>query len=89
MPRDYKVFVHLECLDSLPRSGKARQTLDRFIRDLAHSAHTGGDFVVVDPETTRRFEVSLVAGHAVTWWIDGPVDEVKIVDIRVVPLERR
>jgi hypothetical protein len=84
MPKAYNVFVNFECLESLPRAGRYRQALVRFIRGLGEIAHLGGDFQVVDPASARRFEVSIVSGFAVTWWIDGPAYEVKVVDIRTV-----
>lgn len=39
---------------------------------------------MTDPESSRRFEVTHVAGFAVTWWIDGPVYEVKVVDVHAI-----
>lgn len=84
MPRDYRVFVHLESLDALPRSGERRAAVIRFFRILGSIAHLGGDYQVVDPQSHRRLEVTHVAGYAVTWWIDGPVYEVKVVDVQPI-----
>ena len=55
-----------------------------YIKMLTNIAHFGGDFQVMDPETSRSFEVTTVAGFAVTWWIDHPVCEIKIVDLRPI-----
>ena len=44
----------------------------------------GGDFQVVDPDTRREFEVSVIDGFIVTWWLDHPVKRVVVVDIRNV-----
>lgn len=82
MARDYRVFVHLEALDSLPKTGKRRTALIGFLSILGDIAHLGGDYTRKDPETGRPFNVSEVAGYAVTWWIDAPVYEVKVVDIQ-------
>lgn len=84
MPRDYRVFVNQECLDALPLSGKRREAVIQFFRGLGSIVHRGGDFQMIDPESSRRFEVSHVAGFAVTWWIDGPVYEVKVVDVQAI-----
>jgi hypothetical protein len=81
MPRDYRVFVNFECLEALPRFGKRREAVIHFFKVLGSVAHLGGDFQIKDPVSSRRFEVTYVSGFAVTWWIDGPVNEVKIGDV--------
>ena len=82
MPGEYQVVVVLEALEVLPQSGKRRKSVLDFLRGLKDFAFLGGDFQVKDPMTLRSFEVSLVAGYAVTWWIDIPVHQVMVVDIR-------
>lgn len=83
MPQlDYAVCIHLEALEVLPKSGKRREQVIDFIRHLGPIAHLGGDFQTTDPESGRPMEVTEVGGYALTWWIDGPVREVKVVDIR-------
>lgn len=82
MPLDYTVVVVLEALDALPRTGKRRSSVLEFLRGLQNDAFLGGDFQLKDPETLRVVEVSLVAGYAITWWIDDPVSNVMVVDIR-------
>lgn len=78
----YRVLIDLDALTSLPRSGKRRSTVLGMLEGLSDNADLGGDFEISDPETTRPFQVSCVAGFAITWWIDHPVLEVKIIDIR-------
>ena len=82
MPRDYRVLIDFEVLEALPRSGRRRNDLVTFLRSLGSFAHEGGDFQLKDPQTLRTFEVSVLCGFAVTWWIDAPVNEVKVIDIR-------
>jgi len=82
MPIDYTVVVALEALDILPRTGKRRSSVLEFLRGLQNDAVLGGDFQLKDPETLRVVEVSLVSGYAITWWIDDPVSNVMVVDIR-------
>ncbi len=81
MARDYRVYVHFEALEVLPRTGKRRTAVVSFLQILGKIAHLGGDYSRTDPETARPYEVTEVAGFAVTWWIDAPADEVKVVDI--------
>ncbi|MCH7226428.1 hypothetical protein [Haloferula sp. A504] len=81
MARDYKVYAHVDALGLLPRTGRRRAAVLGFLQVLGKIAHLGGDYRRTDPETGRPYEVTEVAGFAVTWWIDAPVGEVKVVDI--------
>ena len=81
MAKEYRVFVHLKALDTLPGSGKRRAAVVAHLQILGQIAHLGGDYTIIDPETRRPFNVTEVAGYAITWWIDVPVGEVKVVDI--------
>ncbi len=82
MEKDYRVLIDFEALEFLPRSGKRRVIVLSFLRELGGFAHLGGDFQMKDPESQRIYEVSVVGGFAITWWIDGPVNSVNVVDIR-------
>jgi hypothetical protein len=81
----YRVLIDLDALVSLPRSGRRRGAVLGMLARLSENADLGGDFEINDPETSRPFQVSCVAGFAITWWIDHPVLEVKIIDIREAP----
>lgn len=78
----YRVLIDLEALASLPRTGKRRGAVLKMLAGLSDNADQGGDFEITDPETSRPFQVSCVAGFAITWWIDYPALEVKVIDIR-------
>lgn len=82
MAGNYRVLLDIEAIEALPKSGHRRQSVLSFIKGLSQFAHLGGDFEVSDPEARRSFQVTTVAGFAITWWIDAPVSEVKVVDIR-------
>lgn len=82
MAANYQVYINSEVIQALPKSGKRRERLLHFITDLQNIAVEGGDFTLIDPETNRPFQVSILVGFAITWWIDEPVREVKIVDLR-------
>lgn len=82
MPKEYRVVIDFEALNALPKSGRRRDEVVEFLRGLGGFAHLGGDFQLTDPETRRDFEVTVLRGFAITWWIDAPVNEVKVVDIR-------
>ena len=48
---------------------------------LGTALNQDGDFEEIDPNTGRRLRAALVGRHALYWWVDGPVNEVKVVDI--------
>ena len=79
MARDSNVVLDIDALDSLPKSGIRREIVLSLIRDLSWSSHLGGD---ISFKAERLYEVSIVAGFAVTWWVDAPVNEIRVVDIR-------
>lgn len=82
MAHDYNVVINIDALDSLPMSGKRRHLVLSYIRGLAWSAHIRGDIHFEDDHSERPYEVSIVAGFAITWWVDAPVNDVRVVDIR-------
>jgi len=82
MARNYRVLLGIEAIEVLPKSGRRRQSVLSFVKGLSQFAHLGGDFEVSDPATQRTFQVTAVAGFAITWWTDDAVNEVKVVDIR-------
>jgi hypothetical protein len=84
MAADYRVLIDLACLDQLPQSGRRRDDVIAYCKDLISLHHLGGDFQVVDPDSRREFEVSVIDGFIVTWWVDHPVKRVVVVDVRRV-----
>ena len=82
MSRNYHVVLNIDAIESLPKSGKRRELVLSFIRDLSWTSHTGGDITFDDQLTRRPYELNVVAGFAITWWIDAPVNEIRVVDIR-------
>ena len=67
MRDDYRVFVHTEALDVLPKSGRRRETVIAFLRDLGHRWSLGGDYKEEEPQTGRSVNVTEIMGFAVTW----------------------
>ena len=82
MPPDYRVAIDLEALENLPKSGSRRQQVLLFLRGLSSLAHLGGDIQFEDAIAMRPYQVSVVAGFAITWWIDTPVNHVRVVDVQ-------
>lgn len=79
--RPYAVYINEAALVSAPRRGWQRETVMNFIRSLAGSPNTVGDFSEKDT-TNRVVQVKVVGRHAITFWADHAVCEVKITHIQ-------
>lgn len=52
----------------------------KFLRRLADDPYTVGDFKDSD-EIGRPLEVKLVGPHAITYWADHAVKEIKVINV--------
>jgi hypothetical protein len=77
----YKVYLHLDLLDTFPKRGRQRALIMRFIRSLAANPFALGDFTDQDA-TLRTRQIKIVGEYAVTYWVDDPVKTVMVVDVR-------
>ena len=77
----YRVFIHLDLLDLMPKNGVQRRRIMDFIRTLRDHPHAPGDFTDKDASLRIR-EVKLVGDYAITYWVDSPVKTVMIADVR-------
>ena len=82
MARDYKIIIDLDAVESLPKSGRRREEIVAYLRWLSRAAKTQGDIRFRDEISQRTYEVSLVAGFSITWWLDAPIESIKVIDIR-------
>jgi hypothetical protein len=69
-------FAYLEAIDDAER-----QRLIAWMERLPNQPDVRGDFQERSGDG-REWEVSVVAVHAIIWWVDGPVREIKVVAIR-------
>lgn len=81
MAENYQLFVHAKSLASLPKSGKNRESVIAFLDYLEGNHHLGSEIQEFDPSSGRTFFVSIISGYSITWWVDSPVREVKVVRI--------
>jgi hypothetical protein len=58
-----------------------RERIVRWMERLISNPYQDGDFLEVDPKTGRKLRATLIGRYALYWWFDGPVNEVKVVDI--------
>jgi mRNA-degrading endonuclease RelE of RelBE toxin-antitoxin system len=78
---NYRVYLHLDLLEALPkRSAQKRRVLD-FIRSLEQDPSAPGDFTDKDA-TLRVRQIKIIGDYAITYWADHPVKAVMIVDIQ-------
>jgi len=77
---DFRVLIDLACLESIPKT-KRRELVLQSCRDIGVLHCERGDIQMKDPQTHREFEVTVVAGYAITWWVDDPSKTGVIVDI--------
>lgn len=79
--KPYRVFLHLDLVESLPARGRQRSLIMNFVRLLASEPQTLGDFLSQD-ESQRMRQVKIVGDYAVTYWVDEPVKTVMIVGVK-------
>ena len=82
MGRPYHIWLHRAAYEYLESLGLAeRQTLFVWLERIGSHPDRSGDFVE-KAEDGRDWQVAILGLHAVVWWVDGPVREIKIVAIR-------
>jgi hypothetical protein len=75
--RPYAVFIHEHAIANAPRSGAQREAVMKFIRSLAENPNAAGDFTEKD-SSGRTVQVKVIGRHAITFWADHAVSEVKV-----------
>ena len=82
MPAPYQVWLRQPCLDYLATLRiQDRQRLLSWLESIAMDVSRIGDFATSGADG-RDWQVAVLGSHAVIWWVDHPVCEVKIVAIR-------
>lgn len=82
MIEPYEVFLRteaIEALGALPLT--ARRRISMFIDSLASAPTSVGDYSLKD-KSGRIIEIKVIGTHAITFWADHAVREIKITDIR-------
>lgn len=79
--RPYEVYMHLDLLATVPRSGVQRRKILDFIYHLRQQPDAPGDFTDRDA-TLRERQIKIVGDYAITYWLDSPVRIVMVIDVR-------
>ena len=77
----YDVFIHEKLLTRSPRSGRQREQIMLFVRSLVDNPYQEGDYQDTGPAGNRLY-IKLIGDYAVSYHVDHPVKEVKIVNIQ-------
>lgn len=78
----YRVFLAREVVDllrALPL--RQRQEVTKFVESLEGSPFQLGDYTERD-DVDRPIEVRILGRHAVCYWADHAVKEVKVIDLK-------
>jgi mRNA-degrading endonuclease RelE of RelBE toxin-antitoxin system len=78
----YTVYVEASVAEFLPRLKYAeRERLLRFLQKLRADPFLAGDYIEHD-DIGRPLQVFVIGRHAVVFWADHAVKEVKILDLK-------
>jgi mRNA-degrading endonuclease RelE of RelBE toxin-antitoxin system len=78
----YEVYLHIDLLDAVPKSGTQRQRIMDFIYGLRERPRTEGDYTDQDASLRSR-QIKIIGDYAITYWLDDPVKIVMVVDLRL------
>lgn len=82
MPLDYTAFIHFEAFEVLQsEAADSASKLMWWIRTLRASPFRKGDYEEKQADG-RVFEITVISGHAIYFWVDHAAREVKIMRIR-------
>ena len=77
----YQVYLNIDLLDAVPRSGRQRQEIMKFIYTLRDQPRTKGAYTDKDASLQIR-QIKIIGDYAVTYWLDDAVKSVMVVDGR-------
>ena len=77
----YRVYIHVDLLEVVPVKGAQRRMIMEFVRSLADSPDSRGEYTDRD-STDRERQIKIIGKFAVTYWTDEAVKSVMVVDIQ-------
>ena len=77
----YQVYLNIDLLEAVPRSGGQRQQIMKFIYGLRDRPRTKGDYSDKDASLQIR-QIKIIGDYAITYWLDEAVKSVMVVDVR-------
>ena len=77
----YQVYLNVDLLEAVPKTGRQRQQIMKFIYSLRDRPRTEGDFSDKDASLQIR-QIKIIGDYAITYWLDDAVKSVMVVDVR-------
>lgn len=77
----YQVYLNIDLLEVVPRSGGQRQEIMKFIYSLQDRPRTKGNYTDKDASLQTR-QIKIIGDYAITYWLDDAVKSVMVVDVR-------
>jgi hypothetical protein len=77
----YQVYLNIDLLEVVPRSGRQRQEIMKFIYSLRDRPRTKGEYTDKDASLQTQ-QIKIIGDYAITYWLDDAVKSVMVVDVR-------
>ena len=77
----YQVYLNIDLLEAVPKSGPQRQQIMKFIYSLRDWPRAEGDYSDKDASLQVR-QIKIIGDYAITYWLDDAVKSVMVVDVR-------
>ena len=77
----YQVYLNIDLLEVVPKTGRQRQEIMKFICSLRDQPRTKGDYTDKDASLQTR-QIKIIGDYAITYWLDDAVKSVMVVDVR-------
>ena len=77
----YQVYLNVDLLEAVPKTGPQRQQIMKFIYSLRNNPRTEGDYSDKDASLQIR-QIKIIGDYAITYWMDDAVKSVMVVDVR-------
>jgi mRNA-degrading endonuclease RelE of RelBE toxin-antitoxin system len=78
----YQVYLNIDLLEVVPKSGGQRREIMKFIYSLRDRPRTKGDYTDKDGSLQTR-QIKIIGDYAITYWLDDAVKSVMVVDVRL------
>ena len=77
----HQVYLNIDLREAVPKSGRQRQEIMKFIYGLRDRPRTKGDYTDKDASLQIR-QIKIIGDYAITYWLDDAVKSVMVVDVR-------
>lgn len=68
----YQVYLNIDLLEAVPKSGRQREEIMKFIHSLRDRPRVKGDYTDTDASLQIR-QIKIIGDYAITYWLDDAV----------------